>query len=133
MKYCRPIIYSPSMLSKVVMLQQIHEPKSDKFYISHIIESVCRQYAITEYKLKSQCRARDLSDARAIAMFLIREHVPSITLKKMGEMFGGRDHTTVIYSINKFNDLSESDSSFKSGYEAILFSLNRHFNNDNAA
>jgi chromosomal replication initiator protein len=121
------------MLSKVVLLQQIHEPKTDKFYINHIMAAVCHHYAITEYKLKSQSRKRNYSDARSTAMYLIKQYVPAMTLKKMGVLFGGRDHTTIIYSLKKFNALNDTDASFRRGYEKILFTLNRHFNNYKAA
>jgi chromosomal replication initiator protein len=43
-----------------------------------------------------------------MAMFLVRE-LTRASLPEIGQLFGGRDHTTVLYAIQKVQELSESD------------------------
>ena len=50
--------------------------------------------------LRSPKRARPVVQARQIAMFLLRRHT-GLTLVAIGDLLGGRDHTTVIYGIRK--------------------------------
>lgn len=64
--------------------------------------------------LKSPLRiSRELCDARAIAMTLIYKHCSEQTLKKIGTLFGGRDHSTIITAIRKTSDLCDSNFDFR--------------------
>ena len=49
---------------------------------------------------------------RQIAMFLLREHTEN-SLEDIGKIFGNRDHTTVIYAVNKIRERSQKDRMFK--------------------
>lgn len=121
------------MLNKVVLLQRIVQPKTNEYYIENIIEVVRRNYGIDELAIKGSSHKREYSDARSIAMYLIRQYIPGMPLKTLGGIFGGRDHSTVIYSINKFYDLNDTDSFFRRRYENILYILNQRFNPTKAA
>ena len=69
---------------------------------------MCKFYNIEPAVLKGQGRAKDISMARQIAMYLIRR-MTNLSLKEIGKEFEGRDHTTVLHSIERIEDLSKND------------------------
>ena len=73
-----------------------------------IIDEVCKFYNIEPSILRGQGRAKDISMARQIAMYLIRS-MTNLSLKDIGDEFGGRDHTTVLHSIDRVEDMIKND------------------------
>jgi chromosomal replication initiator protein len=63
-------------------------------------------------KLGGKTRKRQFVIARQLSMYLAK-NLTDKSLKAIGEMFGGRDHSTVIYSIKTVQDLMETDLVFK--------------------
>jgi chromosomal replication initiator protein len=74
-----------------------------------IITVVADVYSVSIEELKGNSRRRDISMARQMAMYLMRQHT-GLSLPKIGDQFGGKDHTTVLYSCEKVADLLKSDS-----------------------
>jgi chromosomal replication initiator protein len=68
--------------------------------LAEIQRSVARRYAVTVEDLKADSRVRRLAFPRQVAMYLCRE-MTSHSLPKIGEEFGGRDHTTVMHACEK--------------------------------
>jgi len=67
-------------------------------------------FNLSEEELKSSSRKREISLARQIGMYLMRQHT-SLSLPKIGAMFGGKDHTTVMYSCDKITKQVKKDPS----------------------
>ena len=65
-----------------------------------IINIVADYYNLTPSQITGKVRTGQISLARHISMYLIRKHL-DIPLKKIGDMFGGKDHTTVMSGIQK--------------------------------
>lgn len=73
---------------------------------------VAEHFALPVDKLGGKTRKRQIVIARQLSMYLAK-NLTDKSLKAIGEMFGGRDHSTVIYSIKTVQDLMETDMLFK--------------------
>ncbi|MDO4869644.1 MAG: chromosomal replication initiator protein DnaA [Bacillota bacterium] len=65
-------------------------------------KAVCKKYNIKITDIESSKRKREFTYPRQIAMYLSRE-MTDLSLPKIGESFGGRDHTTVLHAWDKIN------------------------------
>ncbi|HAJ61155.1 MAG TPA: chromosomal replication initiator protein DnaA [Cyanobacteria bacterium UBA8543] len=74
-----------------------------------ILMTVADAFNISVEDLKGNSRRREISLSRQIAMYLMRQHT-DLSLPRIGEEFGGKDHTTVMYSCDKIAQLRKSDS-----------------------
>jgi len=73
-----------------------------------VIQAVAETFSIPIEDLKGNSRRREISVARQIGMYLMRQHT-GLSLPKIGEAFGGKDHTTVLYSCDKVTELQRTD------------------------
>ena len=78
-----------------------------------ILEETAGYFQLSTADLMSKSRSRPLTQARHIAMYLMRENT-GLSLVKIGEMFGGRDHTTALHGIKKVEaDMRARDTTFR--------------------
>jgi len=101
-----------------------HEQHLVKFGVKisdpmEIIDATCLALNIQREYLESQSRKREFVEARQIAIGLILIAKPNHGLKKLGEMLGGRDHSTMIYARENFNDLYNRDKDFTRKVNAV--------------
>ncbi len=77
-----------------------------------VMALITGEFAITARELIGKSRTQAISMPRQIAMFLLRENTEN-SLEDIGKIFGNRDHTTVIYAVNKVRDRATKDRMFK--------------------
>jgi chromosomal replication initiator protein len=90
--------------------------------VENIQKTVAEYFKIKLADLLSTKRTRSLARPRQIAMALSKE-LTNHSLPEIGQMFGGRDHTTVLHAIRKVQELKESDSKVKEDYSNLLRTL----------
>ncbi|MGO1469029.1 MAG: chromosomal replication initiator protein DnaA [Tissierella sp.] len=112
----RVVAYS-SLTNKEITLELAEEALKDiisnnkpkEITVELIKEEVSQNFNIKMDDFSSKKRTRAIAFPRQIAMYLTRE-LTDLSLPKIGDEFGGRDHTTVIHACDKINtDLSKDD------------------------
>jgi len=73
-----------------------------------VLHAVSRTFGVSEERLLGRERTREVALPRQIAMYLMREE-GGVSLPRIGDFIGGRDHSTVMYACDKVNDLMETD------------------------
>ena len=91
-------------LAEDVIKVIIADSKKVKPGIETVMVETAGYFNIDPQLLKSSSKKKEIVKARQVAMFLARE-VLEMSLPKIGEEFGGRDHSTVMYSIEKINEI----------------------------
>ncbi|KKZ11632.1 MAG: chromosomal replication initiation protein [Candidatus Synechococcus spongiarum SP3] len=74
-----------------------------------VIESVAQVFAVEANDLQGSSRKRAVSRARQAAMYLLRQHT-DLSLGKIGQRFGGKNHTTVLYAVRRVGKALDNDT-----------------------
>lgn len=107
-------------------LKDIISKKQGKHITIAMIQDVVSSYFnLRVDDLKSQRRTRNIAYPRQIAMYLSRK-LTDMSLPKIGEEFGGRDHTTVIHAYEKISENITSDESLHNTIEEITKKLSNN-------
>ena len=91
-------------LAEIVLKDLIPDPVGPEITAKQIMEQTAVYYGVTIDDLCGGSRSRVLVTARQIAMYLCRE-LTDLSLPKIGQQFGGRDHTTVMHADRKVRQL----------------------------
>ena len=90
---------------------------------SVIIDYICKYYNLDEASIRGPQRRRDMTQARQVAMYLIRS-MTNLSLDDIGREFGNRDHTTVLHSLDKVEAQIKSDKAFAETIKEIKTNIN---------
>ncbi len=91
--------------------------------IEQVIALVANNYNISPDDIKSKKRLKKISVPRQIAMYICRIHLKE-SLPKIGSEFGGKDHTTVMHSVNRIKDEIKKDKNLEIEISKIINKLN---------
>lgn len=80
--------------------------------VEFIQQSVADHFKVPVEKLHQETRKRNIVIARQLSMFLAKK-MTNKSLKTIGETFGGRDHSTVIYSCKAVQDMMDTGHDFQ--------------------
>ena len=92
---------------------------TEEINVTKIKRSVSKVYGIKMEDFNSKKRTRAIAYPRQIAMYLSRE-LTDLSLPKIGEEFGGRDHTTVIHAYDKISKEIETNMESKIKIEKVI-------------
>ncbi|EQK49557.1 chromosomal replication initiator protein DnaA [Paraclostridium bifermentans] len=96
--------------------------KHEEITVNRIKEKVSAIFSLKMEDFNSKKRTRSISYPRQVAMYLSRE-LTDLSLPKIGEEFGGRDHTTVIHAHDKISKDIENNEDFKEKVNKIILDL----------
>ncbi|MCX7784656.1 MAG: chromosomal replication initiator protein DnaA [candidate division WOR-3 bacterium] len=88
-----------------------------------IIDVVAKQFGVTVEQLQSKERTANLALGRQVAMYLLRTLL-GMSLKEIGSIFGGKDHSTVIHAIEKITELKKSNPDIAQKIQKVLMLIN---------
>lgn len=83
-----------------------------------VVALVARHFEISLDDLASPSRKREIVQARQVAMFLLRNEL-DLSYASVGALFGGRDHATVMHSVEKVGGLLQNDDTMQSAIESL--------------
>ncbi len=83
-------------------------PQQNQLEPDRVMDVVASAFGISRDKILSRERTREAALPRQVVMYLLREEA-NVSLPQIGEVLGGRDHTTVIYACEKVADMIERD------------------------
>ena len=109
--------------------EQAHEAALhllDEIQPDIIIDEVSKFYNIDADALRGQGRTKDTALARQIAMYQIRR-MTNLSLKEIGKEFEGRDHTTVMHSIDRIEKLTKTNPEIAEVIKDINANINARY------
>ncbi|HEC14989.1 MAG TPA: chromosomal replication initiator protein DnaA [Sedimenticola sp.] len=125
----RRVIASARFTGKPISLDFAKEALKDmlaahdkQVTIENIQKTVAEYFKIRTADLLSSKRSRTIARPRQMAMTLAKE-LTTHSLPEIGDAFGGRDHTTVLYATRKIAELKESDNRIAEDYGNLLRTL----------
>ncbi|WLD76264.1 chromosomal replication initiator protein DnaA [Mogibacterium neglectum] len=127
----RMISFSEIMNNKIdldfakIVLKDIYRDTDKAIAPERIRSTVASYYDIKVSDLDSKRRTAEIALARQVAMYLCREST-DFSFSKIGEIFGGRDHSTVMSNCNKIQNLYQEDELIKYDIDEINKKLKKH-------
>jgi hypothetical protein len=103
------------------------DEKPDKTQIDiDLIKKVTSEYYSIRFEdMTANTRSKEIATARQLAMYLARTMTPA-SLPKIGEEFGGRDHTTVMHACEKITEEFKTNPAIKEAVKSITDSIKKH-------
>jgi len=111
-------------LAQTVLRDIVDQAEDNIVSPTDIITMTAEYFKLTVDDLYGSSRSQAVAQARQIAMYLCRERT-NLSLPKIGQLFGGRDHTTVIYACRKIADLMKERRSIYNQVSEITTQLSR--------
>ncbi|MEG1895613.1 MAG: chromosomal replication initiator protein DnaA [Oscillospiraceae bacterium] len=110
-----PILINAQIAIKDILNEQLPVPLT----IEKIIFEVSRSYNVPPAEIRGRKRSQSIAEARKMSMFIVRQ-VCELSMEDIGKEFGGRDHSTVVYSINDVAEKMKNDSFYSGNIEDII-------------
>ena len=86
--------------------------------MGQIQQRVAAEWGVTVEGMQSKTRTKLLTVPRQVAMYLARE-ILGLQLVEIGQAFGGRDHSTVIHSLDRVSTMMKENAEFRSRVEKV--------------
>lgn len=111
---------SPSIsMAQSVIRDIMTDEQPTPVTVEHIIQEVSNLYGVSPEDIRSVKRSAQISNARKVAIYLVRE-ITNMPLNSIGEEFGGRDHSTVVYACKNVSAGIAKDPNLRDAVESII-------------
>ena len=97
---------------------------TEALFMQKVIEATAKFGGVSVSELKGKSRETPLPDLRYIAYTIIKDTYPKVSHQNIGELFGGRDHSSVSHGLDKFKDMWSLEPPFREKYLTIKKTLN---------
>ncbi|MCL4542755.1 MAG: chromosomal replication initiator protein DnaA [Deltaproteobacteria bacterium] len=87
--------------------------------VETIIKVVCNYFNIKISDIKSNKKLKEFVGPRQIAMYLIRNYT-TLSFPEIGDKFGGKDHSSIIYAVNKIKKILKNNDELKKNLDNII-------------
>lgn len=87
--------------------------------VERIISEVSRTYSVPAADIRSGKRSSQISGARQVAIYIVRE-ITQMSMTSVGGEFGGRDHSTIVYAIQQVTKNMKKDPIYRETIEDII-------------
>lgn len=106
-------------MAQAVIRDILNDDQPTPVTIERIISEVSHTYNISEEDIRSSKRSSQISTARQVSMYIVRE-ITQIPYHEIGREFNGRDHATVVYALQKVENLMKTNKQQKELIEDII-------------
>ena len=86
--------------------------------IDNILEKVCQHYGVSQQQVFGKSRKRDYVQVRQVSMYLAQKYT-KMPAARIGQLIGGRDHSTVLHSCNTVEQRLKVDKHFQDDLQSI--------------
>lgn len=90
--------------------------------VEKIINEVAHIYSVSPDEMRSQKRSAQISTARQVAIYVV-SRITHLSYTAIGVEFGNRDHSTIVYAINKVKSIIKKDTSYRATIDDLIKNL----------
>ncbi|MBR3267352.1 MAG: chromosomal replication initiator protein DnaA [Oscillospiraceae bacterium] len=110
---------SPSLsMAQSVIRDILTDEQPAPVTVERIITEVSNLYGVSAEDIRSKKRSQQISNARKVAIYLVHD-ITQMTLASIGEEFGNRDHSTIVYAVHYVEKNMKKDSNLRDAIESI--------------
>jgi chromosomal replication initiator protein len=111
---------NPSIsVAQTVIKEILNDNQPAPVTVEKIIEEVAKTYSVTPEDIRSSKRSSQISIARQVSIYVARE-ITQMSQAAIGDEFGGRDHATIVYALQKVQKMIEKDAHTKAIVDDII-------------
>ena len=101
------------VISKAVRIEE------KEITVEEIVHNTCEHYHLKDDSIYANSRKRDIVQARQVAMYLTHKHMPNLSLARIGQQIGSRDHSTVLHACRTIEEQLAVNKVLQSAIEEI--------------
>ena len=107
------------MLAQEAIRDILNDNQPTPITVERILNEISRTFGVTVEDIKSSKRSASISNARQAAVYVIRE-ITQMSMASIGEEIGGRNHSTIVYTLQQVEQAMATDTKFKETIEDII-------------